>query len=103
MKTYAVFLFDDAQADARRYTFLRDINTDNPEQFAIDEYCGTEHKLTDDYKKVKTSTWDARITINNIKFASQTVAYIPHNGGKAIVLAERYPKVKFSAMQGGTD
>lgn len=100
MKTYAVFLFDDDKQGMERYEYKRDIETENPESFAIMEFCGAEYKLTDDHKKVKATTLDMRVTINSVKFASQTTAFIPRNGGKAIVLAERIVK---SPTQHGRD
>ena len=85
MKTYAVFLFDDDKQGMERYTYLRDHETDNPELNAKQTYMD-EIEWTD---KTNATTLDMRVTIHGIKFASQTTAFIPRNGGKAIVLAER--------------
>ena len=85
MKTYAVFLFDDAKKGFERYTYLQDIDSKMPEVTAYRFY-NEKIAYSED---IKIADWDARITINDVRFASQTVAYIPRNGGKAIVLAER--------------
>lgn len=85
MKVYAVYLFDDNKQGMERHSYLEDVESKLPEHTAQRYY---EEKIKYD-EDVKVTTLDMRITINNIKYASQTVAYIPNNGGKAIVLAER--------------
>jgi hypothetical protein len=87
MKTYAVFHFDDDKKGFERYKFIEDAETDTPEKLAR-EYYEDEWGI-DPNKEVKVSVLDSQITIHRLKFASQTVAYIPRNGGKAIVFAER--------------
>jgi len=98
MKTFAIFLFDDNKKGFERYTYLRDAELaggdEQIEQMARIIYCDTflpeqNEKVYKLAQTIKATTWDARITINDVRFASQTVAYIPRNGGKAIVLAER--------------
>ena len=84
-KTYAVFLFDDDKKGFERYTFLQDVETESPQETAINAF--REYISPD--KPVKTDEWGMKITINDIKFAGQVTAFTPMNGGKSIVLAER--------------
>lgn len=93
MKTFAVFLFDDNKEGLERYLYMGDEQSDNPEQTAIDFYVRTwkDESLR---SKLKATTLDMQITIpisekKKIKFASQVNAFIPRNGGKSIILAER--------------
>ena len=94
MKTYAIFLFDDDKEGMERYYFVKDHPIEDNQNLERDaRECFAKYVLGDTAShknfKVKVSTLDMKIKINGIKFASQTTAYIPNNGGKAVVLAER--------------
>lgn len=99
MKTYAVFLFDDDKQGMERYTFQKNIELAGDQEVIEQtarvlyvDYLVEEGNFVEIPKTIKATTLDMRVTINGVKFASQTTALIPRNGGKAIVLAERIVK-----------
>ena len=93
MTTYAVFLYDDDNEGVEKYTYIEDFSTQSFEPDYIKMYY-CRHIENIPLDKIAVNKLDMRISIQispkkKIRFINQITAYIPFNGGKSIVFAER--------------